>query len=170
MKQVLIAATAASLLLMPGSAFAQQLLPGAGGAPSAAVSADDQLETATIVAALSNTQTETNELLTLAPGATVRIVQLEDYLTGPDAEQINAALVLNEDFRENLRRALEGNAAITAELQTNSITLDQVAAVDVSGTEILIFTFEPSDLAPAADVAPGGGAGAGAGGAVAPGP
>jgi prophage DNA circulation protein len=60
---------------------------------------------------------------------------------GAAGADVTAALTATQDKREALRAALEGNAAIMAELQAQGISLDTVVAVDVGASgEVLIFT------------------------------
>jgi hypothetical protein len=127
-------------------------------APASDVTAD------TIVTALNNTQTELGEVGNLSAGATIELVELTDFLAGPDASRINEALTANEGQLDALHTALEGNATIMAQLQSD-VKIDNVVGVDISGDKILIF-WKQIEPEPAAG-APGGGA-AGPGGAAPP--
>jgi hypothetical protein len=152
-KHLAKAATAAMFAAASGSAFAQEppapapapgLPAGAdqGAAPAAAPDFAGEIDVTAdmIIAALANTQAEIGELGGLAAGATIRIVPLSQYLTGPDAAPINEALTEAEGQRNALLAALQANVTVMAQLQSEIVALDDIVGVDVSGNEILVFT------------------------------
>lgn len=162
MKHFLTAAAAIALISVTGSALAQAPAPAPAPAVPGAIAPAPDVMADTIVAALANTQTEVGELASVSASASIELVELSDYLGGPDATRINAALTASEAERDALHTALEGNAAIMAALQSD-VKIDNVVAVDVSGDKILIFWQPTTDAG--AGAAPGGGA---AGGGAAP--
>lgn len=147
MKHVLLSAVAV-LALGAGSAFAQapaDPLGGALGAPGAipapGAEAAAEVTPDVVIAAANGIDAEITELGSLAAGATVRVVPLDDLVSGAAGADVTAALTASEAKRDALRAALQGNAQIMAELQAQSISLDSVVAVDVGANgEVLIFT------------------------------
>lgn len=148
MKHVLLSAVAVAAL-GAGSALAQ-LAPdpgmgGALGAPSggAAAGAEATMEVTpdVVIAAANGIDTEITELGTLAPGATIRIVPVDELVSGAAGADVTAALTANEAKRDALRAAIEGNAQLSAELQAQGISLDSVVAIDVGADgEVVVFT------------------------------
>jgi hypothetical protein len=159
MKQILKAAATIALISVSGSALAQAPAPApaAPAAPAApgAMAPGADISTDVIVTALNNTQTEVGELARAPAGASIELVELTDYLKGPDASRIDAALTSNEMQLEALHTALESNPTIMAELQAD-VKIDNVVGVDVTGDKILIF-WQPTPEAAGGAAAPGGG-------------
>jgi hypothetical protein len=145
MKHVLLSAVAV-LALGAGSAFAQAPADPLAGAPGAALpapGADAAAEVTpdVVIAAANGIDTEITELGALAAGATIHVVPLDDLVAGAAGADVTAALTASEAKRDALRAALQGNAQISAELQAQSVSLDNVVAVDVGANgEVLIFT------------------------------
>lgn len=147
MKHVLLSAVAA-LALGVGPALAQAPLDPLGGlgAPGAAIpapGADAAAEVTpdVVIAAANGIDAEITELGALSAGATVRVVPLDSLVSGAAGADVTAALTASEAKRDALRAALQGNAQIMTELQAQSVSLDNVVAVNVGANgEVLIFT------------------------------
>ena len=148
MKHVLLS-TVAILALGAGSALAQAPadpgaalgIPGMGAGAAAGAEAAAEVTPDVVIAAANGIDTEITELGTLAPGATIRVVPVNELVSGAAGADVTAALTANEAKRDALRAAIQGNAQLSAELQAQGISLDTVVAIDVGATgEVLVFT------------------------------
>lgn len=172
MKNLLGAASTAAILLAAGAAFAQAPSP-APGAPTpapgfgiqgdAAPAADVSVDT--IVAALGNTDAEIGKLAALPESATVQVVELDEYLAGNDAATLNPALTAAEGQGEALRAALQGNALILAQLESQNVQLEDVVGFGIEGSNVLVFVRQSTGNA---DANPANAPGGAVGGAPAP--
>ena len=139
MKKVILAASAAALLVAP--AFAQDVqplnLPADGpqvGGPVVAVTVD------TIIAAANNVQSEIAGVGGFQDTTKIFILPTAEFLAGARGPDLTSALQRDESEVQTLRAALEVNPVIVAELQRNNLTVDQVVAIDVTEEgELLIF-------------------------------
>jgi hypothetical protein len=167
MKNLLAAASAAAILLADAPAFAQA--PGAptpapgfgiqGDAAAAAPAAAD-VRVDVIVAALNDPQAEIGKLSSVPADAQIQVVDLNSYLQGDGAATLTPAITAAEGQGDTIRSALEGNAAIQAQLTAQNVNIADVVGFGVDGSTILVFTNASAD-AGAAAAAPGGAAGAG---------
>ena len=143
MKHVLLSAVAV-LALGTAPALAQLAPdPGLGGMAPAAPGAEAAVDVTPdiVIAAVNGIDAEITELGTVAAGATIRVVPLDEMVGGAAGADVTAALTATQDKREALRAALQANTQIMAELQAQGISLDTVVAVDVGASgEVLIFT------------------------------
>lgn len=166
MKNLLAAASAAAILLAAGAAFAQapSQTPGAPTpAPGFGIQGDAAAPPSvdTIVAALGNTDAEIGKLATLPESATVEVVELDEFLQGADAATLNPALTAAEGQAEAVRTALEGNALIVAQLESQNVALEDVVGFGIEGSNVLVFVRQSTGNADANPAnAPGGQVGA----------
>jgi hypothetical protein len=140
MRKVILAASAAALLLAPVSAVGQapvinQPVDPAGQIPTVPVDVD------MIIAAANNMESEVVGVANIQDTTKIFIVPVADFLTGAKGPELTSALQKPEIELQALRDALKANALITAELERNGLTVDQVVAIDVNdNNELLLFT------------------------------
>ncbi len=157
MKHLLGAASAVAMLLASGSSFAQgqyqapAAVPGAAQVPGAMAPAAPSMsmqgdaaadvDVATIVAALGDARGEIGKLSSLPVDAKIQIVDLDTYmLQGDAAATLTPALTAAEGQGDALRKALEANSVVQAQLVAQDISIESVVGFGIDGSTILVFT------------------------------
>jgi hypothetical protein len=141
MKKVILAATAAALLVAP--AFAQNAQPlNQQGAPEGQVlTPASPVDIDTIIAAANNIPTEIVGVGEFQDATKIFIIPTSEFLASGRGAELTSALQRDESEFQALRTALDANPAIVTELQRAGLTVDQVVAVDITEDgELLIFT------------------------------
>jgi hypothetical protein len=125
---------AASALAAP--AFAQDAPPAHGGAtattdPGLTASTGAAADFETVLAAIRAGKTNVGAIDSMSSVSEVEVVRITDLVGGTDAQALETAVAENQADIEALQKAIEGNMALKAELDANSVAVSDIVAANV---------------------------------------